>query len=111
MSGTTQAVFSSETIKTLIPRERNNTVVNLIIIKSVMARRMYLKNLNKVIFDLKVIIVLIKKPNIIVKAAARRTDQILEKSVETRMRARIRVLKTTVIVPVIRYFPKVFLCS
>jgi len=104
-------VLSSDTIKTLIPRERNITVVNFMTIRSVTARRIYLKNLNKVIFDLKVIVVLIKNPNIMVKAAARRTDHILEKSVETRMRARTRLLKTTVIVPVIKYFPNVSLCS
>lgn len=104
-------MFSSDTIKTFIPNERNNRVVYLMIIRSARARRRYLTNLPKVIFDLNVSVVFIRNPNIIVRAAAKITDQILERSVETRMRARTRLLNITVTVPVIRYFPKVLLCS
>ena len=75
-------------------------------IRSATAKSVYFINLQKVIFDLKVKDVLIRNPNSIVRAAAKRTDQILERLVDTRIRARTRLLNITVIVPVIRYLPK-----
>ncbi len=78
-------------------------------IRSAAAKSEYFINLHKVIFDLKVKDVLIRNPNIIVRAAAKRTDHILERFVDTRIRARTRLLNITVIVPVIKYFPKVCL--
>lgn len=77
---------------------------------SASASKTYLENLNRLICDLNVKNELIINPKTIVNAAAIMMEIFSPKLVVSKISARTTLLKTTVMVPVIKYFPKVCLC-